>query len=366
MSVLCSFESALAGSLAFFNPLDIPTKDYNLYVNTQTLLVNDAFSLKGLFDDFHGRFTSKNQAYTAIGDIRYDIGTYVNDSFYIGYAYREEAIIKTSSDTMKLINQVSNDLDLPIGEKYQIDLAIEGFETHSIVLAKVIPLYHSGLWDITLGLGVEALYGIQTQDGQARGEAEAVAIDDYDFSWQSHYLYTENYLYDLDVTKVTAYGFTTHIAFYLKYDNFSLDIIGNDVFGKLYWKNLPYSDVTLSSGNKSYDENGYVVYSPIVSGFEGSTKYTQELMSKWKVVGQYTLKNNSFKVGVETINTIVLPFIEYTHRYENDIVASVNYETYFHMFGVNIKNDNYYFGIQSNSLMEPSAMKLDLGVHYQF
>ncbi|WP_295422050.1 hypothetical protein [Sulfurovum sp.] len=366
VSIVFFIESANAGSLAIFNLLDLPKQKNSVYVNTQTLLANDAFSLKGLFDDFHGHFSSQNSDYKAIGDIRYDIGTYVKDSFYIGYAYRKEATIKTSPDTMKLINQVSNELDLPIGKHYRVALEIEGFETHGMVLAKTVPLYQSDHWNIKLGLGTEFLYGMQTQHGTASGEAEAVSRTDYDFFWQSNYLYTENYLYDLDVNKVTSFGYTTHIALNVACDNISIDFIANDVMGKLYWKNLPYSNVDLSSANKSYDENGYVIYAPVISGFEGNTKFTQTLMKKWRIKGKYSLGNDSFQIGTDYIDDTYLPYIQYTHLYENNILSTVSYETYFHMVGVDVKYKNYYVGIQSNGILEPSAMKIDFGLQYQF
>lgn len=366
MSAVFCMEPALAGSLAIFNPLDLPKDKNSVYVNTQTLIANDAFSLKGLFDDFHGHFSSQNSDYTAIGDIRYDVGTYINDSLYIGYAYRKEAMIQTSSDTMKLINQVSHELDLPIGKDYQIALEIEGFETHGIVLSKAIPMYQSDHFHIKFGLGAEVLFGTQIQHGTASGEAKSVSTTDYDFSLQSYYLYTENYLYDLDVNKVTSFGYTTHIALNIAYDQFSIDIIGNDVWGKLYWKNLPYSYVNLSSANKSYDENGYVVYSPVISGFEGNTEFIQTLMKKWSIQGKYTLYKDSFQIGTEHIADIYLPYIKYTHLYENDLLSTFSYETYFHMVGVDITYKNYYFGIQSNGIIEPSALKIDFGLKYQF
>ena len=366
MSIFSTLEPVMAGSLTLFNPIEILNKNNNFYFNTQTLILNDAFSLKGLFNDFHGNFTEQKSDYTAIGNMRYDIGTYMNNSFYIGYAYRKEAMIKTSSDTMQLVNHVSNDLALPIGKKYQIDLNIEGFETHSIVLATLLPLYHADDLDITLGLSAEALYGIQTQNGYASGEAEAIASDDYDFTWNSHYLYTNNYLYDLDVPQVTSYGYTTHVALRIKYNHFLFNIVANDLVGKLYWKNLPYSDVVLSSGNKHYDANGYVVYTPVISGFEGNSKYVQTLPNKWRISGQYSFNNNSAKFDIDMVNKIVLPSIEYAHTYKNDVTVSLNYEMYFYMFGAGMRYKYYYFNIQSNSLIEPSAMKLDFGIHYKF
>jgi len=363
---ICFFESAYAGSLSMFNPIDLPSKKYTVYVNTQTLLVNDAFSIKGLFDDFHGKFTSKNSDYLAIGDIRYDIGLIMAEGFYMGYTYREEAMMNTSSDTMKLVNKVSNKLNLSLGRTYQVSLDTEGFEVHGFVLSKILTFYHSNTLDVKFAMSGELLHGIQIQHGSASGNALAIADKDYDFLWKSHYLYTENYLYDLEVDKITSSGYTIHMALYIQYNQMKLSAIVNDMYGKLFWKNLPYSDVKLSSDNKHYDNNGYVMYSPVLSGFEGTMMYTQTLMKKWRVEGSYDFWNSNFKLGTEYINETYLPYIEYTQAYENGIISTVSYETYFGMLGVNLRYKNYSLGIKSNDIIEPSAMKISLGLQYQF
>ena len=366
MGMLFSCRPVLAGPLSLLNPINIPKQPNNLNIDTQTLITNDAFSLEALFDDFHGDFNHKNSDYFAVGDIRYDIGAYIEGWGYVGYVYREEAVINTSPDTMLLINQDSNELDLTIGKNYDLYLDIEGFEVHGITYANSFPIYEKDGWDIRLGIGAELLYGIQTQDGYVKGDASTLSEKDYDFTMHSYYLYTENYLYDLDVDSVAAYGYTTHISLYVGYDDLSFSVIANDIIGKLYWKNLPYSDVNLESDNKSYDENGYVKYAPVISGMEGTTKFTQTLMKKWRIQGAYTLDKGIFQLGTDHISGTYLPYVKYIHQFDNDIIASVEYDTYFGMFGSDIIYKNFRFGIHSNRLIEPSAVKVNLGMNYKF
>ncbi len=366
IGILFSFESATAGSLSLFNPLDIPKQPKSLYVNTQTLLSNDAFSLEGLFNDFNGRFYEKNSDYLSIGDIRYDVGTYIDGWGYIGYTYRKEAVIESSPDTMVLVNQASNDLDLTHNKIYELGLTLEGFEVHGITFANTIPLYKKNGWDIRLGFAGELLYGTETQHGSIDGKARSLSDKDYTFTMHSLYLYTDNYLYDLDVDHITSYGYTTHLSLYASYNKFSLSIIVNDLYGKLYWKNLPYSDVNLASENKSYDENGYVKYAPTISGVERSTKFTQKLMKKWRIQGAYTLNKEVFQLGTEYIYDTYLPYIKYTHKYDRDLIASVEYETYFGMFGVDVNYKNYYIGVHTNGIQNASSLKINLGLHYAF
>lgn len=357
---------AFAGTLSFFNPSSISTQSDRLYLDTQLFLANDAFSIDALFDNFEGKyFYEKDQNY-AIGDIRLDIGGYIDSLGYIGYTYRREAVVQASSDTAKLIHQVNNQQDLNLGETYDLDIKIEEFEVHGITWANSFPLYQDNGWDIQIGVGVELLYGTEGQDGSAIGDARANAVNDYDFTWQSDYRYTDNYLYDLDVPKVTSFGYSTHFSIQASYEDFTFLGMINDAWGKLYWKNLPYSDVTMSSGNKSYDENGYVEYAPLISGVELQRDFTQTLMRKWRVEGQYRLENATVHVGNDHIYGVNLPYVRYTHIHDDTLGVSYGYETTFDMFGVDARYENYHFGIHTNGFTEASALKVNFGLFYTF
>ncbi len=73
----------------------------------------------------------------------------------------------------------------------------------------------------------------------------------YNFYADSHYRYTDNHLYDLNVPNSKAYGYSSHLSLYLAYENISFLFLANDLSGKLYWDELPYSIVHLSSDNKT-------------------------------------------------------------------------------------------------------------------
>ena len=127
MGIFLSCELASADSLSLFNPNTILKNPDSLTINTQTLLANDAFSLEGLFDDFHGDFHSQSSDYFAVGDIRYDIGTYIDEVGYIGYTYRKEAVIKTSSgfntNSLSIAPVMTEYKDL--GEKFSLKLSVD-------------------------------------------------------------------------------------------------------------------------------------------------------------------------------------------------------------------------------------------------
>jgi hypothetical protein len=357
---------ASAGTLSLFNPSNIIKENKNLVLNAQVLMVNDAFSLEVLFNDLEGSLNEQDENYNAIGDARFDIGRYIDSLGYIGYTYRKEVVMPSSSDTVRLIYQATNDLDLDIGELYDLDLKMEGFAAHGIVVANHFQLYQQNGWDINIGVGLELLYGVEMQDGYVKGNAIATDLNDYDFNMHSNYLYTENYLYDLDVDSSNAYGYSTHLSVQATYENISLSYIINDLWGKLYWKDLPYSDVTLTSGTKSYDENGYVEYAPVISGVERNKDYIQTLMRKWRLEAKYSFENSIFQVGNDNIYGINMPYVRYQYRYDDNFTVGYNYEMKFGMFGLDIRSENYYLSIHADDLVDPLAARAAFGMHYRF
>ena len=354
-----------AGFLSFFNPANIEKQPQTLYTNTQFLLLNDAFSLKALFNDFEGKYFYKKGKNNAIGDARFDIGTYIDSVGYLGYAYRKEAVIDTTSDTVKLIYKTHNKQHLKTGKRYNLSIAIKGFETHSIVWANQFNLYHQHEWHLNIGVGAAMLYATNGQKGYVKGYAKAKSDHNYDFMAHALYNYNENYLYDYDVSKTTAFGYTTHIACQIAYQNMTLLILGNDVWGKLYWKNIPYSNINMSSGNKTYDDNGYVKYSPSISGVENNRKLIQKLIQKWKIEVKYTTNKNIFYAGDEHIYGVNIPYVGYKTMYGQWLV-NYSYESRFGMMGIDIGYKDYYIGVHANGLKNASAIQVNFGLKYRF
>ncbi|MFT7879693.1 MAG: hypothetical protein ABXS91_04780 [Sulfurimonas sp.] len=354
------------GILSIYDPFLAKKDQKTLTLDSQILLSNDAFSLEALFDDFHGKYIPGDSDNTAIGDIRVDAGSIIEGWGYIGYSYRKEAVIKSTPDSMKFLYQVSNDLDLFTGEHYDAFILLKGFETHGIEFSNTYPLYSNGTFDIRIGYGVELMIGTEGQNGYVTGDASAVSTTDYDFNLNSRYYYTQNYLYDYDVDYTSAYGFSTQLAMLFTYDNFALKIIGNDVLGKLYWKNIPYSEVNLVSENKSYDENGYAEYSPTISGLERQQRYIQRLMPKWRFETSYEIEGDLVQVGFDYIEDMTLPYVSYRYEINDRFMAKLSYEHFFGMFGLDLTYEDYRIEICTNKLIEPSAAKLSFGYLYRY
>lgn len=353
---------AYAGVIPSINPHSYPNKQYS--TKAQLLLANDSLSIRDLFGDMNGDLNTRSGDNLALGLVRFDAG--VSDEMwgYIGYTYRQEVAITSSKDTIELIYNAMNGIDLQAGRVYDLNLLIDGFEAQGILLANNFDLYKQGKFKFNLGLGLELLAGNQVQNGYVRGNAEAVSTKDYNFQANSNYKYTDNYLYDLNVPSSKSYGYTSHLSIYLEYENMSFLFLTNDILGKLYWQELPFSIVNMSSDTKSYDENGYVKYKALLSGLEATDNYVQSLETKYSVQGQYRFKNSSLIVGSEYLYGTYIPFVTYNKSFNPDLDIDFNYESRFGSFACAINYKNYLFGIRSDSLIEPSTFSITLGFSF--
>jgi hypothetical protein len=208
------------------------------------------------------------------------------------------------------------------------------------------------------GIGLEALYATDMQNGYIKGKAYTISQKNYNFKAFSNYNYTHNYLYKLNVNKSSAYGYTSHIFFNFKHNKINLKFLANDLFSNLYWKNLPYSKVYLNSNNKVYDKNGYAIYNPTVHGKEGYKNYNQRLIKKIRIEEDYKNYNNTFILGSDYIQNIYIPYIIIKHYFSKIFSFSLGYETRFSSVSLAIEYKNVYLHIRTDKLKKPSTLSI--------
>jgi len=355
---------ASAGVIPLLNPQKKISKEYTFSTKAQSFLSNDPFSLPDLFGGIDGDLNSKNGENIALGVVRLDIGLSDYSWGYIGYTYRQEVCIAATEDTIELVYGATNDIDFEVGREYSLGMEVDGFEAEGILFANSFDIYKKNGFRFNLGIGLELLWGKQIQHGYINGSAEAISEKDYNFYADSHYRYTDNHLYDLDVPSSKAYGYSSHLSLYLEYENISFLFLANDLYANLYWDEVPYSIVHLSSDNKTYDDEGYVKYKPLLSGKEGTEDYRQTLESKYRFEGEYSFETSSIKLGTEYLYSTYLPYITYTKFFSHDININFNYETRFGSFASEINYKNYTLGIRSDDLIEPSTIALTIGIAF--
>lgn len=355
-----------AGVFTFFDPIN-SDKSTAASANIEAFVADDPVSLGDLLDKWHGEFHPKSGTNLAVDDMRVDIGGSSKKWGYLGYTYRHQSFTAASSDTVELAWQQLNDIGFTPGRVYNLDISIEGFEADGIVYAKSFELLNSAERSLKIGVGIELLRGRNMQDGYLKGDAAANSSKDYDFSAVSDYRYTENYLYKLDVERAEGFGYTTHLGLSFRHKNVALHLLANDIYSEIEWKRLPYSYVVMNSSNKSYDENGFVVYNPTVSGIEKYIDYSQKLYAKYRAEGRLTTKENTlFTAGSDYVKGLWFPYAEISHLFRNGIKTAISYESRFKSVGVDISYSGLRLLLRGNDLNDPSALGVSLSYTIPF
>jgi len=349
-----------------FDPIEANEEDA-VYFKTQAFIADDVVSIHDLFNKWHGEFHPKAGDNLAIDDARGDLGISIRQWGYLGYAYRHQSFTKASRDLTLLVWQQLNHKDFTVGKTYALDLVIRGYETDGIVYAKSLTLLESDTRSLTVGIGFSLLHGYNMQDGYLTGTARADSPKDYSYQAVSDYRYTENYLYDLDVNDADGSGFTTHLSIDYRYRNLRLHLLVNDLYGRITWRDLPYSYVELDSDNKTYDANGYIVYKPTVKGVELYRDYTQKLYKKVRLETDYRWPEVAdFRLGADSVRNKWFPYGEIHRRFGDAVTAGLSYDTRFGMVGLDFSYKAFSVSFKSNDLEDPSAMALSLACRYRF
>ncbi len=362
--LLMSTSVLNADVLSYFNPSYEQTKTYRVSFNS--VVANDPVSLEAFFNDWEGDFHPHNGMNIALESSRFDLGMLLDDHYYIGYTYRHDVFIEASSDLTRLTYLTKNKLDLPLNEQFDLSLNIEGVEAQGILLGKRFTFAPTkwGTW--SLSLTGSLLYARNMQHGKLSGSANSISKNDYDFQTESDYYYTYNYLYDLDVQKANGFGFSTHLSIDYTYKNFSMLLIANDIFGRIYWDSLPYSYISMNSDNKYYDDNGYVHYNPTIHGVEKNKDYTQKLPVKLYFESAYKVKEKYLlSVGFESIQSYLFPFGRVTYKEENNAYF-ISYEYRFHTTTIGMEYKNITFSLSADKIIDPATLGLHLSASFQF
>ncbi len=363
--VLLGSTPLCADVLSFFNPDYSQNKSYA--TSFQTFIANDPVSVEALFNDWEGDFHPKDGTNLALESSRFDIGAVLKNNLYIGYTYRHDVFISASHDLTVLNKLIKNKLDLPIDKNFDLSLDIEGFEAQGIVLAKEFTFTLNEESSLSVSLSTSFLYASNMQDGTLSGVASVSSKKDYDFYATSKYFYTHNYLYDLSVDRSYGLGFTTHMTLAYQYNDFSMLFIANDIFGRIYWDNLPYSYVEMSSANKYYDKDGYVHYNPTIWGYETQENFVQELPLKLHVQASYIIVDKyAISAGMQYMYETSLPFAELSYMPDDGELYYMSYESRFGSTTLGMQYHNISVSLSADKIIAPSSVGTQVSAFLNF
>ncbi len=264
--------------------LCLPTSGAPLgnYLRVDTFIYSEAITIKALGDNWRAPLHGGEVA-MATGRMEAGVSW---GQWQLGAIRREDYFYRFDADTARLIHASKNKIPLTPGDEYNIALATNSQQSYGMKLGYRLAL-HTGLNGT---LAVSLLRGTEMMDGGLQGSARVIDDKDYDIAFDVDYRYSEDALFDRQTARPDGAGYAIDLALsWQATPQWRLDFTGLDLLARITWYNAPFTRASGNSDNKEYDDNGYVVYKPAISGLESNRDATQTLPRKLFLNSHYQL-----------------------------------------------------------------------------
>jgi len=218
-----------------------------------------------------------------------------------------------SRDTADFYYLTENRQPLPADYRYDIDLEMRYLSMEGVRLFRRINIQPH----FQLLAAVNILQGRELLEGRLAGGVTVLSENDYDFdNVRVDYHYSEDLLFERPVKRPSGEGYGIDLAG--RWQATPRVMVAADIrnlFGYLNWKNTPYTTANVSSDNKEFDENGYVVVHPALTGRHEFRDFRQQLPRLAWLRFEGTLGEQSQLLG-ELLNTEESNFVSFGLGYQ--------------------------------------------------
>ncbi len=250
-----------------------------IYLHTDHFLYSAPVSVDAFTSDWHGPYQGGEWA-VALNEV--EMGIHYQE-WQLGYLYRHQAEARFSADSARLVYLTRNHLPLPTGEELALDLKVQQVITRGLRLGRRWQWEHLGLTPSLLLWQAERI-----TDGALSGHASVVGDKDYDYQVAVDYHYTEDGLFGRENPAPTGTGYSLELSgSWQPVERLDLSWQLRNLYGFIDWPEAPRTRAEVTSATKHYDSDGYVVYSPSMSGWEGYDALHQRLRPSAQVVAEW-------------------------------------------------------------------------------
>ena len=281
------------------------------YARFDGIAYSDPMAYADFSKDWRGRLYAGDEALQHLNaQLGVDFG-----AWGVELVSRDDGDARFHPDTAEFYSLLQNKQALEPQRRYVIDLSINHVATHGVRAYRDYAL--SPRFQVRAGASVFSADKLVS--GTLTGAVTAVAAKDYDFEQVTlNYYYSRDTLFDRDVVAPTGWGYAFDIALTAQPDtDWHVRLELQNLLGRVNWNNAPFTTATVDTHNKSYDENGYVIVRPVLSGQLGYRDFQQHLPLLANFLISYHVSENAACVS-ETYATPVKIFWSYGAAYALD------------------------------------------------
>jgi len=272
---------------------------------------------------------------------------YQQGPFSFQYVERIDIYYNYANETVRFISLVENQQPLQVNDQYQLYIETDKLASRGFRFG-----YNTWLRD---DIEIKAFFSLLTptdiEKGSLNGSAMVVGTSDFDFDFHSDLVYKDDPLYGRATQELSGQGYSIDLAFhYIVSEKWDINLEFFDLVGEIKFDDVAFTTADATSNIKTFDENGYVIYNPVITGLEGNKSFTYKFNTQSHLAVAYNLANN---------NSIVLQH----HQYKNTSFQELNYVQRFdpnqlawnfipkiNAFGFTFKTPNFSFGLTTDNL----------------
>jgi hypothetical protein len=283
------------------------------------------------------------------------------NGFILSLLWRYDAYIDLAKDSDRVIFLSESDEDIPAGKHYQIDLSANqirsrglraGFKQH---VFKQLEITTSLQW----------LESYEMTDGSIKGYIDTYE-DDYQGQLHLDYVYTEDHVWDREVDEVNGQGFAVDFAIAWQINSqhrLQLNLL--DVYHKIRWENMYYTESDLTTERINYDEDGKLDVRSAMTGYEGNKDYRQSLPMRSYVTWQYQ-QHSGASINTE-IFTVADDYVELRLAYQPALLNHWQFSiSSAKALGVSYQNSYFGFLLATDQLDYKKAQSLQFGLKLNY
>lgn len=230
-------------------------------------------TLSGWGDQFDG-----GERQWAVG--RIEAGVRSKNGFELSLFSRMLADLRMNEEAVQFYGKISRKESLEAGREVPVRVRINGFVGHGVRFGY---LHEAGNWSVTGGFSLFSTSRLMA--GGLSGQFTALSDSDYDFNAEVDYLYYRDVIFKRPrVEPADGLGWSLDLAGTWRMSE-SLRVEGSveDVLAAVHWQDAPFTRAQANTAQKTFDENGFAVFRPLISGIEGyRSSYRQDLEPRYK------------------------------------------------------------------------------------
>ncbi|MDH5378399.1 MAG: hypothetical protein OEX00_08755 [Gammaproteobacteria bacterium] len=193
--------------------------------------------------------------------------------FRFGVIQKAEVSVSHSKDFIDLLYSIKREDKLTIGRNYQLEIDANVIRATGLLFGY---RYSTENWG-AISVSYSQLESTEFYYGSWKGHAQSIAENDYDFRMDVDYYYQKDVLFDRKIEMTEGGGYTIDLEYRWESDQLDILLRLDNVTSKIVWPKAPHTKAVADNNTKEYNENGYVIFRPLLNGNETNDVLAQQL-----------------------------------------------------------------------------------------